>query len=238
MLGYFQWGDSGWADELARGLLVTLSLAVLSYLFGLVLGLLAVWARSSGIRPCRFAALAYVELGRSVPEIIILFLVYYGGTLLLAKVLTALGVGGQVEFGAFAAGVVALALIAGAFAGEVFRSSLAAVPKGQSEAAAALGLRRPAAFLLVVAPQALKHAVPGLMNLWIMILKDTAIVTIIGLEDLLRFASIAARVTHEPFTFYAVTGGLYLAVTAGSIAIKARIEGANRASAKAGGLAK
>lgn len=223
MLGHLQWGATGWADELAYGLAVTMALAVSAYACGLVIGLLAAWGRLSRRRILRTISQAYSELGRCVPELIILFLVYYGGALLLTHMLALIAAGSRAELNAFAAGIVALALVSGAFASEVFRAAMLAVPRGQREAAAALGLRPVAAFALVIAPQMLRHALPGLANVWIMLLKDTAIVSIIGLEDLLRFAGIAAGVTREPFTFYAAAGALYLAVTALSTAIKDRV---------------
>jgi His/Glu/Gln/Arg/opine family amino acid ABC transporter permease subunit len=211
-IGSLAWGDAGFGDELVAGLAVTLSLAGCSYVAGLILGLIAAVLQIR-TRLGRWIVTAYVAVGRGLPELIVVFVIYYGSSYTLRAIASAFGQRGYAEVNAFLAGTIALALICGSFATTIFRAALAGVPRGQYEAALSLGLRRVIIFLKVTGPQMLRLALPALGNLWVTVLKETAVVTLIGLEDLLRFARIAAGVTRQPFTFYAAAAVLYLVVT-------------------------
>ena len=229
-LGFLAWGDTGFGDELVAGLAVTLSLAGCSFAGGLLLGLSAAALQiRSGFT--RWIVQAYIAIGRGLPELIIIFVIYYGSSYTLRAIATAFGQRGYVEVNAFLAGTFALALISGSYAATIFRAAFAGVPLGQYEAALSLGLRRAIILLKVTGPQMLRLALPGLGNLWVTVLKETAVVTLIGLEDLLRFAQIAAGVTRQPFTFYAAAAVLYLAVTVVSMRILSMIEGRSESGA-------
>ena len=145
--------------------------------------------------------------------LLIILILYFGGTVVLSTLY-----GDYVEVNAFTAGVFSLSIVFGAYATEVFRAAILAIPRGQIEAAHALGLGPVLTFRLVMFPQMLRYALPGLGNLWLSLLKDTALISVVGLEDLMRKASVAAGTTHDPLTFYAVVAALYLSFTSVSLA--------------------
>ncbi len=208
-LGLLSFGPEGWGDELAQGAWLTVRLALATLPLGLVVGFLIALAKASNEKSLRGAANIYTTIFRGVPELLTLFIVYYGGQILLQMVI-GLFTDTYVEVSGFAAGLIALGLVFSAFASEVFLSAFRGIPDGQREAAAALGLSRYAAMRHVILPQVIRLALPGLSNLWLIQLKQTALVSVIALEDLLRKTSIAVGSTKEPFLFYTVACVLYL----------------------------
>jgi ABC-type arginine transport system permease subunit len=150
---------------------------------------------------------------RSLPEVLVIFMVYYGSSILMGQLLLPFGGTGFVNVNAFAAGLMSLSFIHGAYASEVFRGALANVPRGVMEAAASLGLPPIGRFLLVELPIAVRHAMPGLVNLVVISLKVTPFLSIIGLQDLLRTATDAARNTKDYVSFYVVVLLIYLTLT-------------------------
>jgi His/Glu/Gln/Arg/opine family amino acid ABC transporter permease subunit len=187
---------------------MTLLVAAVSLVFGSVVGFLGAGAKLSRWRVLRWIAEAYTTIVRGVPELLIILLLYFGGTVTLSQI-----AGRYVEVDGFSAGVFALSLVFGAYATEIFRGAFLAVPLGQREAARALGMRRVALFRFVLLPQVWRFALPGLGNLWLVLLKDTALISVVGLEELMRKTSIAAGVTRQPFVFYATAALLYLGFT-------------------------
>jgi His/Glu/Gln/Arg/opine family amino acid ABC transporter permease subunit len=216
-MAYFAWGDHGWLDEFARGVLVTVALACASYAVGLLIGILGAATSLSRVAALRAIALGYTVVGRSVPELLLIVLIFYGSNQAIQAALGLLGNPIQVEVGAFAAGVAALAFVVGAASTSIFRGALLSVDKGQIEAAKALGLATLPRFAFVLLPQAVRYALPGLGNVWIGLLKETALVSVIGLNDILRVARIASGATHDPMPFLLATGAAYLGLTALSI---------------------
>mgnify|MGYP002631813695 CR=1 FL=1 len=204
-------GDAGWGDQLFAGLLVTLSLALTTLPFALLLGLLIALAGRSSVRSLRISANIFTTAFRGLPELLTLFIIYYGGQILVQQVV-GLFSDTYVEVNGFVAGVIALTLVIGAFSSEVFAGALAAVPSGQMEAGESLGMRRPNAFRLIVFPQVFRLALPGLSNLWLILLKDTSLVSIIALDDLLRMSFIAVSNTKQPLFFYSVAALVYLTI--------------------------
>lgn len=194
--------------HLLQGLVVTLQVAAGSFVIGLLIAVLAVFGWNFGPRPLRWFISAYVTVVRGLPELLIIFLVFYGGTVLLSGAF-----GTYVEVNALTAGICALSVVSGAYLTEILRGALLTVPQGQWEAATSLGLGRMTAFRDVVLPQMLSYAVPGLGNQWLVILKESALVSIIGLEELMRKGVVAAGATHSPMTFYLTVGALYVAIT-------------------------
>lgn len=205
-------GSAGWGDEIALGVGVTISLALATLPLGLVIGFLVALGAQSDERSLRLAAGIYTTIFRALPELLTLFIVYYGMQILIQSTLGLFGYDGRIEINAFLAGMIALAVVNSAFSGEVMLSAFRAIPKGQYEAGDALGLRRGKTMLLVILPQLVRIALPGLVNLWMILLKDTAYVSIIGLSDILRQTGVAARVSKEAFFFYAIACALYLAL--------------------------
>ncbi len=223
MLDLLAFGPDGWGDEILAGLEVTLLLAVTTAPVALVLGFLLALARRSRRWWLRAFGDAFTTVFKGLPELLTLFIVYYGGQILIAKVVR-LFHDGYVEVSAFAAGVVALGVVAASYASEIFMAALGAIPRGQYEAASALGISRLAILWKVILPQVMKVALPGLGNVWLVLLKDTALVSVIALPDLLRRTQIAVGVTKEPFFFYTVALLLYLFFSLVSVLVLSRLE--------------
>jgi len=198
----------GFLAQLLIGTGVTIKLAGCSLLLGLCLGLLGMIAEQSKIRLIRYLSHTIISLLRGLPELLVLFFIYFGSGFILTQLL-----GHYVEVTSFTAGVIGLGLIFAAYASQTFRGAFLAIPAGQTEAAKALGLSSLRIFGQILLPQALRHALPGLSNLWYVLLKDTALVSLIGLADLMNNAQIAASSTQKPFTYFALTGLIYLFLT-------------------------
>ncbi|MBB4001956.1 MAG: ABC transporter permease [Aurantimonas endophytica] len=209
LLGF---GETGWGDEIAAGVLLTVSLSLVTLPIGLVAGFLLSLAKQSEDRLLNLSANIYTTIFRGLPELLTLFLVYFGLNSALRSLSGASGLP-EIALSSFQAGVITLSLIFTAFASEVFLSAFRAIPNGQREGGAALGLRKSRVMLLIILPQLIKIALPGLGNLWQNLIKDTALVSVIGLTEILRQTQIAARVTREPFLFFGVACALYLILT-------------------------
>ncbi len=198
----------GFFLQLGHGAWVTLTLAFCALPIGLSLGLLGMLAENSRVRLLRWMSITLTSSIRGVPELLVIFLIYFGGTTLLATL-----AGKYVDFSAFTAGIIALGLLFGSYASQVFRGAFLAVPIGQTESGIALGFNHFQIFFHIQLPQAWRHALPGLGNLWLVLLKDTALVSLIGVADLMNRAQTAASTTHKAFTFYLTASALYLLIT-------------------------
>ncbi|WP_276121361.1 ABC transporter permease [Pararhizobium qamdonense] len=205
-------GDGGWGAALLTAAGVTLALSVLGFLLGAVFGALASAARLSSSKVCAWLAGAYGTIFRGVPDLLTIYLLYYGGSVALTAVSRAFGSAGFVGLPAFATGVLAIAIISGAYQAEVYRGAYQAIDNGQFDACNALGLARLQALRLVLLPQLLRHALPGLGNVWQLVLKDSALISVIGLVELMRQAQIGAGSTREPFVFYIAAAVLYFVI--------------------------
>jgi His/Glu/Gln/Arg/opine family amino acid ABC transporter permease subunit len=204
----------GFGSQLLLGAATTLAVAVASLLVGLPLGIAGAAAKLGRNRWLRWSAGAYTTIIRGVPDLLIIFVIYFGGTVTLSKVF-----GRYVEVSAFASGTFALAVVFGAYATEIFRGALQAVPRGQSEAAQALGVAPARIFMLVILPQAWRIALPALGNQWVILLKQTSLVSIVGLDELMRQSAVAAGATRRPFDVYLAAAAIYLALTVVSTVI-------------------
>ena len=186
--------------------LMTLGLAVCSLVLGLFLGML--FAMLEANRFVGKPTAVFVALLRGLPEILVVLLVYFGSSELV-ELLT----GEYVEFGAFGCGVFALSLIFAAYASQTLRGAIQAIAKGQWESGTVLGLSKGYTFLRIIMPQVWRHALPGLSNQWLVLLKDTALISLIGVDDLMRQAQLINTNTHQPFTWYGIAALIYLLVT-------------------------
>ncbi len=204
---------------LMQGLKVTLMLAVSTVIVGLGLGLALAMAKMSRHGWLSRPAFAVTNFMRGIPEFLVLLVIYYGGTQVLNDVL-----GLPIEVSPFAAGLTALSLVFGAYASETFRGAFQSVPKGQVEAGRAYGFSAWQCFRLIQLPQIWKVAIPGLGNLWQGTVKDTALVSVLGLDDLMRKSNQAAQSTREPFNFYLAAALIFLVITLVSMAILAQLE--------------
>lgn len=212
LLGLLSFGPSGWGDEILTGVWLTVRLALVTLPFGLVIGFLVALAKDSGEPSLMIAGDIFTTIFRGLPELLTLFIVYYGGQIVLAQVF-ALFTDTYIEVNGFMAGVVALGLVFSAFSSEVFLGALRGIPKGQYEGGMALGFSSFQITRLIILPQLFRLALPGITNLWLVLLKDTALVSVIALDDLLRKTNIAVGVTKQPFFFYTLACVIYLAMS-------------------------
>lgn len=223
-LTLISFGPDGWGDEIAQGVGITISLALATLPFGLILGFLIALAKKSDEPSLRNAANIYTTIFRGLPELLTLFLVYYGAQIGLQEGLKLLGIETYIEINSFVAGMVALALVFSSYASEAFLSAFRGIPQGQYEGGYALGLSHRKTMGLVILPQLIRLALPALSNLWLILLKETALVSVIGLSDLVRQSGIAARVTKEPFLFFGIACLIYLVLAMISSAGLSRVE--------------
>ncbi len=199
---------NGFVIQMLFGTLVTLKVAGASALMGIVIGLLGALLESIPIKWVCYPATCIISLIRGLPELLVLFFIYFGVAVILKNIFNQ-----YIDISSFAASVAALSLIFGAYASQVFRGAFLAIDGGQIDAGYAIGFNRVQVFMRIQIPQAWRHAIPGLGNLWLVLLKDTAIVMLIGLADLMSEAKIAASTTHQPFTYYLIAAGIYLLIT-------------------------
>lgn len=203
-------GPDGWGDDIAYGILVTASLALATLPLGLFIGFMVALAKRSQDRALRLAGDVYTTIFRGLPELLTLFLVFYGAQIGIQQIIHLFDPDASVEVNSFIAGMIALGAVFSSYASEVFLSAFRAIPQGQYEGGYSIGLSKGQTMRLVVLPQLIKIALPGLANLWLILLKDTALVSVIGLADILRQSSIAARVTKEAFLFFGLACLIYL----------------------------
>jgi polar amino acid transport system permease protein len=210
-LTLLSFGPEGWGLALLQGAWVTISIALATVPFGLTLGLLVALGKRSRSAPVRLISTLYTTVFRGVPELLTLYVIYFGIQILVQRLWTFMGFESRIEMSPFFAGMVALGVVLAAFSAEVWLGALNAIQKGQREAASALGLTRFQAFRLVVLPQLLRLALPGLGNNWMVLLKETSLVSVITLQDTMFIATRANVVTKEPFLFFGVAALIYLA---------------------------
>jgi polar amino acid transport system permease protein len=203
-------GPDGWGRALLQGAWITLSVAVVTLPFGLALGLLVALAFRSPNRFWNRLATVYTTVFRGLPELLTLYIIYFGFQLLVERLVKLLKIESQFSISPFIAGVVALGLVLAAFSAEVWLGAFNALNKGQVEGAYALGLGRVHTFRHVVWPQLLRVALPGLGNNWMVLLKETSLVSVITLQDTMFIATRASVVTKEPFLFFSAAACLYL----------------------------
>jgi octopine/nopaline transport system permease protein len=206
-------GPRGWGLALLQGALMTVAVSFAGLLIGAAIGGLVAWAKLSGVRAAGALGDAYAATFRGVPELLVVYFVYFGSSALLTGLGHVVGYTGFLGVPAFLAGALAVGVISGAYQAEVFRGAFLAVAKGEIEAARAVGMGRWLMFRRIIAPQVLRFALPGLGNLWQVALKDSSLISVTGLAELMRVSQVASGSTRQPFTFYLAGGALYLVVT-------------------------
>lgn len=216
-LTLLSWGDAGWGDELVRGAIMTVVVALCSYFLGIIFGSIFAAAKLSRFWSLRLLGDIYTTVVRGVPELLIIFLVFFGGGSLLRTIAKGLfGYEGYIEPPIFVIGVLCIGVSAGAYATEVIRAAVAAVPPGQIEAAKAVGMGPILLLRRVLIPQAARFALPGLGNVWQFTLKDTSLISVVGLVEIMRTAAMGAGSTKEPFTFYISAFLIFLVLSSAS----------------------
>ena len=207
-----------------EGVQVTVTVALCSMALALVCGLIGAWGKLSANRVFNTGANTYTTVIRGVPELILILIVYYGTPTLIQDTLELYGIDIIIDINPFLAGFMTLGVIYGAFATEVFRGAYHAVPKGQIEAAKAIGMSRMLLARRILLPQMWRFALPGLGNVWMVLIKATALISVIQLPELLRNSDIAARAVRMPFTFYFAASLYYLAIVSVSMMLQHRAE--------------
>ncbi|MGB8809511.1 MAG: histidine ABC transporter permease HisQ [Acinetobacter calcoaceticus] len=203
---------SGYAPLLLSGTWMTLQLALLSLLLSVIIGLIGASSKLSSFKALRYIATAYTTLIRSVPDLVIMLLLFYSLQLGLNQITESLQMD-QIDINPFVAGVITLAFIYGAYFTETFRGAFQSVPTGQIEAAMAYGMTPWQVFRRVLFPQMMRFALPGIGNNWQVLIKATALVSIIGLTDIVKITQDAGRSTMQLFFFSIVAAAIYLAIT-------------------------
>lgn len=214
----------GYGHLLLDGALITVTVGIAAMGVAMALGILGALARLSSQGWLRAIGTAYATIIRGIPELVLMLIVYYGGTVLLQWLLSLGGGDVRIDINAFAAGTIVIGFVYGAYATEIFRGAFLAIPKGQIEAAQAFGMPDAKLFFRIKLPQAWRLAIPGLGNLWLTLLKATSITSVIGLTELARQADLIKSPTKMPFTVFFVASLLYLAMTAVSDLFRVRAE--------------
>lgn len=222
-LGLSSLSLKGFGPLLMEGTWMTVKLAVLSLLVSVLLGLLGASAKLSSLKALRIPAQVYTTLIRGVPDLVLMLLIFYSLQTWLSNLTDAMG-WDYIEIDPFAAGVITLGFIYGAYFTETFRGAILAVPRGQAEAATAYGLSRGQRFRYVIFPQMMRYALPGIGNNWQVMLKATALVSLIGLADLVKNAQDAGKSTYQLFYFLVLAALIYLVITSVSNFVLRRLE--------------
>lgn len=203
---------SEWGPNFMRGLVASLQIAFGGYILGLLIGVSGAMGKIYGGPALKWALEIYTTLIRAVPELVLILLLYFAGTQLLSQLLSSMGYG-RVDISGLAAGIVVLGIVQGAYSTEVMRGAILAIPKGQVEAGAAFGMGSFKVFHRIMLPAMLPLALPGLSNLWLIITKDTALLAVVGYEELALVTRQAAGATRYYLEAYIVAGTIYLGVT-------------------------
>lgn len=209
----------GYGHTLLAGTVLTIEAAVLSLAVAVLLGGLGALAKTSHSAVARAIAGLYTTLIRGVPDLVLMLLIFFGGQMMVNSIAESVGYDEYIDVSPFMAGVLTIGFIYGAYMTETFRGAILAVPPGQLEAAQAFGMSRWQVFKEVLLPQTIRYALPGFGNNWLVLLKTTALLSIIGLADVLFMAGKAAGSTRMPFTFYLAAAAIYLALTAVSTSL-------------------
>ena len=207
----------GYGPSIMDGTLVTITVSLASLAISMLLGIIGALAKLYGLTPLRMAAQIYTTVIRGIPDLVLMLLVYFGGQVFINQVAPMVGYNEYIDINPFIAGVSTIGFIFGAYMTETFRGAILAVNKGQLEAGNAYGMSGIQVFGRILMPQMVRHALPGFGNVWLVMVKTTALVSIIGLDDMVRKAGLAAGATRLPFTFYAVVAFNYLVITTISI---------------------
>ena len=206
-------GDTGWGDELFRATLMTIAVAITAMLIGFLFALIFTPLKLSKNKFLNLIANSYTTVIRGVPELLVIYLLFFGGTGAVMYVASIFGYNEYIEINAFITGAFSIGIISGAYSTEVFRGAIQSIDKGQFEAANVLGLNKLGKFFKIILPQTLRLAIPNLSNVWQITLKDTSLISVTGLVEIMRQSYIAAGSTRDPLFFYSFAAVLYLLLT-------------------------
>jgi arginine/ornithine transport system permease protein len=214
---------SAYYGSILQGALLTVAVSLAALAVAVLLGLLGAAAKLSGRRALMVPATLYTTVIRGIPELVLMLLVFYGGSIGLNALIEALGSELSINIEPFSAGVLTLGFIYGAYMTETFRGAILSIPKGQFEAAAAYGMSPRQILLRITLPQMLRYALPGVTNNWLVLIKATAVVSLIGLHEMTYLAKQASAATRSPFAFFLFTAALFLVYTWLSLVLLRRL---------------
>lgn len=220
----FGFGPDGWGGVLLLGASMTVVLTLAALAVGAVFGIVIAAAKLSRFRAVRMLGDAYTTVFRGVPELLVIYLFYFGGSGFVSTVARWFGNDGFVSVSPFTVGALAVGMISGAYQAEVYRAAVLAVSRGELEAARSIGMPPLMMLRRILIPQVLRFALPGIGNVWQMSLKDSALISVTGLAELMRQSQVAAGSTHDYFQFFIAGGVLYLVITGVSNRIFGRAE--------------
>ncbi len=214
----------GYGPSIFEGTVLTLEVSFSALMIAMVLGIVGAMSKLSHSSILRTVAQIYTTVIRGVPDLVLMLLVYFGGQVLINQIGPLVGYDEYIDINPFIAGISTIGFIFGAYMTETFRGAILAVNRGQLEAGYAYGMSGGLVFRRIMLPQMVRHALPGFGNNWLVLIKTTALVSIIGLDDMVRKAAMAAGATRMPFTFYVVVAINYLLITTVSIYILKYLE--------------
>ena len=206
-------GKTGWGDELFYATLMTIAVSITAMLIGFIFSIIFTPLKLSKYKSLNLIGNFYTTVVRGVPELLVIYLFYFGSSGALMYVASIFGYYEYIEINAFITGSMAIGIISGAYSTEVFRGAIQSIDKGQFEAAKVLGLSKIAQFYKIILPQMLRLAIPNLSNVWQITLKDTALISVTGLVEIMRQSRIAAGATRDPLFFYSIAALIFLILT-------------------------
>lgn len=214
----------GYGSTILDGAWLTVQLALLSMAVAVALGLLGAAFRLSPVRWLALMGETYATVIRGIPELVLILLIFFGGQDLVNRIAPLLGYEDYIDINPFVAGVGTLGFIYGAYLSETFRGAFMAIPKGQGEAGLAYGMSPLRVFLRILVPQMIRLAIPGITNNWLVLVKATALISLVGLQDMMARAKSAGDATREPFTYIILAAAVYLAITSVSLLVLRYLE--------------
>ena len=206
-------GKTGWGDELFYATLMTIAVSITAMVIGFIFSIIFTPLKLSKYKSLNFIGNFYTTVVRGVPELLVIYLFYFGSSGALMYVASIFGYYEYIEINAFITGSMAIGIISGAYSTEVFRGAIQSIDKGQFEAAKVLGLSKFVQFYKIILPQMLRLAIPNLSNVWQITLKDTALISVTGLVEIMRQSRIAAGATRDPLFFYSIAALIFLMLT-------------------------
>ena len=217
-------GKTGWGDELFYATLMTIAVSITAMLVGFFFALIFTPLKLSKYKFLNLIGNFYTTVIRGVPELLVIYLFFFGGSGAIMFVASMFGYNEYIEINAFLTGSFAIGIISGAYSTEVFRGAIQSIEKGQFEASKTLGFKKPIQFFKIIMPQMLRLSIPNLSNVWQITLKDTSLISVTGLVEIMRQSYIAAGSTRDPLFFYSFAAVLYLLLTYLSLKLINRLE--------------
>ena len=217
-------GKTGWGDELFYATLMTIAVSITAMFIGFTFAAIFTPLKLSKYKSLNYIANTYTTIIRGVPELLVIYLFFFGGSSAIMFVASIFGYNDYIEINAFLTGAFSIGIISGAYSTEVFRGAIQSIDKGQFEASNVLGFNKVLRFYKIILPQMLRLSIPNLSNVWQITLKDTSLISVTGLVEIMRQSYIAAGSTRDPLLFYTVAAILYLILTFLSMKIINRLE--------------